>query len=252
MTPTLVKALESAGGMNLKVLQVTGEIAVDLYVDRYPMKNAYGPTEFSYLPFFFDMDKAYKNTPIGTPDENTQLVLLDEYGMKNEKEGIMCIRLPFFRGYLHDADRENVITIDGFTYFKTSDYMSVDDKGNYTILGRSDDMVKINGNRIEPAEVEFAVREVLHTDFAAVKAWERGGSRYLCAYHTTGKKINAAEMAKELSKRLPLYMIPSCYVALDNIPLNENGKVNKKVLPEPDESAFFAPYACTFQHSAFR
>ena len=68
MPPTLVKALESAGGMNLKVLHITGEIAVDLYIDRFPMMNAYGPTEFSYLPFFFDLDKAYKNTPIGTPD----------------------------------------------------------------------------------------------------------------------------------------------------------------------------------------
>lgn len=244
MPPTLVKALEAAGGMNLKVLHITGEIAVDLYVDRYPMMNAYGPTEFSYLPFFFDMDKAYKNTPIGTPDENTKLVLLDEYGHKTENEGMLCMNLPYFRGYLHDENNsDNFITIDGERYFKTSDYVSVDEKGNFTILGRADDMVKINGNRIEPAEVEFAVREVLHTDFAAVKAWERGGSRYLCAYHTTGKKLNAAEMAKELKTRLPIYMIPSCYVAIDDIPLNENGKVNKKVLPEPDESAFFAPYA---------
>ena len=70
--------------------------------------------------------------------------------------------------------------------------MSVDENGNYTILGRVDDMVKINGNRIEPSEVEHAVKEVLDTDFAAVRAWERGGSRYLCAYHTTGRKLDAA------------------------------------------------------------
>ena len=242
MPPTLVKALEYAGGLNLKLLHITGEITSDLFIDRFTMRNAYGPTEFSYLPFLFEMDKAYKNTPIGRPDQDTEIILLDEDGEKDPREGLMCIRLPYFRGYLHDEDRADFITVDGVTYFKSSDYMSVDENGNYTILGRVDDMVKINGNRIEPSEVEHAVKEVLGTDFAAVRAWERGGSRYLCAYHTTGQKLDAADMAEKLKEYLPQYMIPACYVSLDHIPLNENGKVNKKVLPRPDESVLFAPY----------
>ena len=243
MPPTLVKALESAGGLDLRLLHITGEITSDIFIDRFTMRNAYGPTEFSYLPFLFEMDRAYKNTPIGRPDQDTRIVLLDEDGEKDPREGLMCIRLPYFRGYLHDEDRADFITVDGVTYFKSGDYMSVDENGNYTILGRVDDMVKINGNRIEPSEVEHAVKEVLGTDFAAVRAWERGGSRYLCAYHTTGQELDAADMAEKLKSYLPLYMIPACYVSLDHIPLNENGKVNKKVLPRPDESLLFAPYA---------
>ncbi len=243
MPPTLVKALEAAGGMDLRVLHITGEIAVDLYIDRFPVMNAYGPTEFSYLPFFFDLDRAYKNTPIGTPDEYTRLVLLDEDGSVNPKEGALCMHLPYFRGYLHDDDRADFVDIDGVTYFRNGDYLSVDERGNYTLLGRIDDMVKINGNRIEPAEVEFAVRKVLDTDFAAVKVWERGGSRYLCAYHRTGRSLDAVEMAEKLKDMLPVYMIPSCYVSIDTIPLNENGKVDKMALPEPDESILYATYA---------
>jgi hypothetical protein len=50
-------------------------------------------------------------------------------------------------------------------------------------------------------------------------------------------------MAEKLKACLPLYMIPACYVSIDHIPLNENGKVDKKVLPKPDESLLFAPYA---------
>ena len=184
MPPTLVKVLEAAGGLSLKVLHIAGEVAVDLYIDRFPVLNAYGPTEFSYLPFFFDIDKSYSNTPIGTPDEYTELVLLDENGEISPKEGVMCIRLPYFRGYLHDQERTGFVTVEGTEYFRSDDYMSVDEHGNYTLLGRVDDMVKINGNRIEPAEVEFAVRKVLGTDYVTVKAWERNGSRYLCAYHT--------------------------------------------------------------------
>ena len=243
MPPTLVKALEYAGGLNLKLLHITGEITSDLFIDRFTMRNAYGPTEFSYLPFLFEMDKAYRNTPIGRPDQDTEIVLLDEDGEKDPREGLMCIRLPYFRGYLHDEEKADFIQMDGVSWFKSGDYMSVDENGNYTILGRVDDMVKINGNRIEPSEVEHAVKEVLDTDFAAVRAWERGGSRYLCAYHTTGRKLDAAEMAEKLKAYLPLYMIPACYVSIDHIPLNENGKVDKKVLPKPDESLLFAPYA---------
>ena len=243
MPPTLVKVLESAGGLDLKVLHITGEIATDIYIDRFPFLNAYGPTEFSYLPFFFDIDRAYSNTPIGTPDKYTEIVLLDDNGEVCSREGTLCIRLPFFRGYLHDEERADFIVIDGKTYFKSSDYMSVDDKGNYTILGRVDDMVKINGNRIEPAEAEFAIKKVLDTDYVAVKAWERNGSRYLCAYHTLDREIGSAEMAEKLKGLLPDYMIPSCYISLKKLPLNENGKVDKTALPAPGDDILFAPYA---------
>ncbi|MBO6215986.1 MAG: AMP-binding protein, partial [Lachnospiraceae bacterium] len=243
MPPTLIKVLESIGGLDLKILHVTGEITTELYIDRFPVRNAYGPTELSYLPFFFEIDKPYSITPIGTPDKNTEVLLINENGEKDPNEGMLCIHLPYFRGYLHDKERAELITVDGKPYFKTGDYTSLDPDGNYTILGRMDDMVKINGNRIEPSEVEFAIKKVLGTDFAAVKVWDRGGSQYLCAYHTCGKELDAAEMAEKLKDYLPLYMIPACYISLDEIPLNENGKVNKMVLPRPDESALFAPYA---------
>lgn len=243
MPPTLIKVLEKMGGLNLKILHITGEIATDLYIDRFPMMNAYGPTEFSYLPFFFDIDKPYKNTPIGTPDDYTNYILIDENGKKNTKEGVLCIELPYFRGYLHDEKKEYMIEVDSVTYFKTGDYVTVDESGNVTILGRVDDMVKINGNRIEPSEVEFAVKKVLDTDFAAVKVWERGGSQYMCAYHRTGKELDAQEMAEKLKSLLPSYMIPACYIAIDEIPLNDNGKVNKRALPEPDDNSIFATYA---------
>lgn len=243
MPPTLIKVLEGIGGLDLKVLHVAGEIASDLYIDRFPVRNAYGPTEIAYLPFFFDIDKPYSVTPIGTPDENTEVILVNEKGEADAKEGMLCIRLPYFRGYLHDRDRKELICVNGKQYFRTGDYSGVDENGNYTILGRVDDMVKINGNRIEPAEVEAAMKKVLAADFAAVRLWERNGSRFLCGYHTTGRMLDAAQMAEKLRDMLPSYMIPSCYVSIEDIPLNENGKVNKLALPEPDDSLLFAPFS---------
>ena len=242
MPPTLAKVLIKMGGPDLKVLHIAGEIATDIYTDHFPVMNAYGPTEFAYMPFFFELDRAYKNTPVGTAEEYTRFILLDDDGEKNASEGVLCIELPYFRGYLHDEKKDYFINVDSVTYFRTGDYVKMDEKGNVTILGRVDDMVKINGNRIEPAEVEFAVKKVLDTDLVAVKVWERGGSNYLCAYHQTGKILNPQEMAEKLKEYIPAYMIPSCYISIDKIPLNANGKVDKLVLPEPDDSLIYAPY----------
>ena len=241
--PTLVKALENAGGLELEVLHVSGEVVSELFIPRFTVMNVYGPTEVAYVPFAFTIDKAWPITPIGTADQDSRAVLLNENGEEDPREGMLCIRTPYFRGYLHDEEKSGIIMIDGEPYFQTGDYASVDENGNYTILGRADDMVKINGNRIEPAEAEAALKKVLHADFAAVKVWERNGSRYLCGYHTTGQTLNAAEMAKKLNTLLPPYMIPSCYVSLEKIPLNANGKVDKQTLPEPSDELLFAPYA---------
>ena len=243
MPPTLVKALESAGGIDVKVLHITGEIATDLYIDRFPVLNAYGPTEFSYLPFFFDIDRPYSNTPIGTPDEYTKAVLIDKNNRVNDTEGMLCIQLPFFRGYLHESDRTELISINGETYYKSGDYMSVDDKGNYTLLGRVDDMLNINGNRIEPFEVETALRKVLNVRFAAVKQCFRGGISFLAAY-IPKESIPVPENIREsLMAYLPEFMLPSCYIGIDKLPINENGKTVRKDLPNPSEEALFADYA---------
>ena len=103
-------------------------------------KGLYGNKKAPQIFYRSEMDKAYQNTPIGRPDQDTEIVLLDENGEKHPREGLMCIRLPYFRGYLHDEDRADFINVDGVSYFKSGDYMAVDEDGNYTILGRVDDI----------------------------------------------------------------------------------------------------------------
>ena len=127
--------------------------------------------------------------------------------------------------------------------FHTGDLARRDENGNYILLGRSNDMIKINGNRIEPAEIEAAVKQALGIDWAAAKGIEAGGKSYLCAYYTADVKVDAEALRTELLKRLPYYMIPSYYIKIDKIPLKPNGKLDRKALPVPDAKDFASDYA---------
>ena len=127
--------------------------------------------------------------------------------------------------------------------YHTGDLARRDENGNYVLLGRSGDMIKINGNRIEPAEIEASVKQVLGIDWAAARGFEEGGKSYLCAYYTADIEVDSAKMREELSKRLPYYMIPAYYLKIDKVPLKPNGKMDRKALPKPDASDFKTDYA---------
>ena len=127
--------------------------------------------------------------------------------------------------------------------YHTGDLARRDENGNYVLLGRSGDMIKINGNRIEPAEIEASIKQVLGIDWAAARGFEEGGKSYLCAYYTADIEVDSAKMREELSKRLPYYMIPAYYLKIDKVPLKPNGKMDRKALPKPDASDFKTDYA---------
>ena len=93
-----------------------------------------------------------------------------------------------------------------------------DDAIIYSNIGRSGDMIKINGNRIEPAEIEAALRETLGLSWAAAKGFDDNGKSYLCAYYKDDVKFDANELREALMKRLPYYMIPAYYIKIDSIP----------------------------------
>lgn len=242
MPPTLAKLLLDTGRLHLKVLHVGGEIVSGVYTDEFDVKNIYGPTEFGYPTCIFKLDRAYENTPIGTPVANTMIKLLNEDGIVNDKEGVLCVHLPWFRGYLNENNEENYCMIDGLKYFMTSDVARVED-GVYTILGRDDDMIKINGNRIDPNEAEAAIRKVTGASFVAVKSCSRGGIKFLCAYLPEDVCEDSETLTKKLKDVIPGYMMPSCVMKIKALPLSENGKIDRKALPAPKVQHIFYHYS---------
>lgn len=100
-----------------------------------------------------------------------------------------------------------------------------------------DSQVKIRGYRIETSEVEYHLRSLEAIAEASVIGKQgQDGISYLCAYVVLNKAVNFSELRVELSNKVPDYMIPSYFVQMDKIPLTPNGKVNRKLLPEPDSN----------------
>ena len=91
--------------------------------------------------------------------------------------------------------------------------------GDLEYLGRADQQVKVRGFRIEPGEIEAALREHRGVRDAAVAAWEGDGDRRLAAYLVMGGgEAEAGELRRFLAARLPEHMIPSAFVALASLP----------------------------------
>ncbi|MFF1909988.1 amino acid adenylation domain-containing protein, partial [Kitasatospora sp. NPDC058218] len=101
--------------------------------------------------------------------------------------------------------------------------------------------VKIRGYRIELGEIEARLREHPHiTDTVVTVRENTSGEKTLVAYvlPTAGTVLDTPALRAELADKLPEYMIPTAYVAIDAIPLTANGKVDTRALPAPDLDAF--------------
>ncbi|MFD8495080.1 amino acid adenylation domain-containing protein [Amycolatopsis sp. NPDC059657] len=220
---------------------VVSVAAVDRVIKHCPdttVTNGYGPTEATT---FAAMGRLGGTTaPIGRPVDNIRAHVLDARlnpvppGVPGE---LYLAGEGLARGYLGRL----ALTAERFVadpfgtggrLYRTGDIVRWTADGQLEFIGRVDGQVKIRGFRIELGEIEAALRE----QQGVVVAREDNGRKYLAAY-IVGE-------APDLSGVLPEYMIPSVFVQLDQIPLNSNGKVDRKALPEPKVQAtaeFVAP-----------
>ena len=242
LTPSYVRMLGNRSGPFLRMLFVGSEPANNLYNKNLDLINIYAASESGFAVGVFQIDKAYETCPIGKPEIETNIVLIGEDGqtVSDGELGELCFENPYVRGYINlpeeteKAFRENL--------YHTGDLARRNPDGNYVLLGRSGDMIKINGNRIEPAEIEAAVKQVLNIEWAAARGFEENGKSFLCAYYTEDVKVDPEHMRAELSKRLPYYMIPAYYLKIDKVPLKPNGKMDRTALPKPDTKDFKTKY----------
>ncbi|MCP5054491.1 MAG: amino acid adenylation domain-containing protein, partial [bacterium] len=118
--------------------------------------------------------------------------------------------------------------------YRTGDLARWLEDGSIDFIGRIDHQVKIRGFRIEIGEIENQLLDIDGiTEAIVVLRTDQGGEKYLCGYIVSEHEKDPQEVAEELGKRLPDYMIPPYLVSLDKLPLNANGKVDRPALPLP-------------------
>jgi arthrofactin-type cyclic lipopeptide synthetase C len=217
--------------------------------------HCYGPTETTTYATTFEVREVSENAesvPIGGPIGNTQVYLLDAHqqpvpmGVTGELyiggEGVAL-------GYLNRPDltaekflRDPFSDKPGALLYRTGDLARWLAPGQLDCIGRNDDQVKIRGFRIELGEIENHLLSCAGVKEAVVLARQDSQqTTRLVAYYTAhAEQLDSAGLHKQLQARLPEYMVPSAWVQLDRLPLNNNGKVDRKALPKPDDATLLS------------
>jgi acyl-coenzyme A synthetase/AMP-(fatty) acid ligase len=212
--------------------------------------HVYGPTESTTFATWHELREVpdeVSNLPIGRPIANTTVYILDPWlqpvpvGVAGELytggEGLA-------RGYLHQPELTASRFIPdpfgsrpGARLYRTGDLARWGSDGQIEFLGRIDHQLKIRGFRIEPGEVEAVLSAHPAVKEALVMARQEPGwgDKRLVAYLVLREQGpgRMEELRLYLKERLPEYMVPSYWVALAALPLNPNGKVDRKLLPPP-------------------
>ena len=234
LTPTYARKFAGKTGPFMKKMVVGSEPANNFYLKGLTNYNMYAQSESGVVSAMFVIDKEYSVCPIGKPQFDMKYRVVDEDGndVPDGEIGEYVFESPYVRGYINLPEETKKAFKDGYYY--TSDLVQVLPDGNLAICGRRSDMIKINGNRIEPAEIEAAIRSILKIDWCAVRGFVSNEHSFICAYYLDDIAVDADSLRAELQKRLPHYMIPAYFLKIDKIPVKPNGKMDRLALPEPE------------------
>jgi len=183
--------------------------------------NFYGPTETNVCTYYrVPRDfPSHKPIPIGKA--------IDQSIKTEIKDNQLIIHGPcVMKGYVGRPDLSEKI-------YATGDLVLTDETGNLLLTGRKDNQVKIRGNRVELGEIENTLLKWDKIEAAVVTTEMKDGQKYLRA-HVQLKKgipgISLIQLKTFCRRSLPIYMIPHCLHVWEQLPLNQNGKIERQLL----------------------
>ncbi|MFL5279511.1 MAG: amino acid adenylation domain-containing protein, partial [Rhodopila sp.] len=212
--------------------------------------NEYGPTETVVGCCVYELGEEAGqggDVPIGRPTPNTRLYVLDG-ALQPVPVGVIgelyIGGTQLGAGYLHQAAltagcfvADPYGTVPGGRMYRSGDLACWREDGTLSFRGRADAQVKIRGFRIELGEVEAALNSQLGVKHAAALVHDDAMiGQQLLAYvvPAPGTALDTAELRWSLRQTLPAYMVPSSIIALQQLPLTRNGKLDRDALPAPD------------------
>jgi len=223
------------------------DLATQLLSSVGRLWNVYGPTETTIWSAAREIVGAESPVRIGGPLANTQVFVLDSHlgllppGAMGELfiggVGLAAqyVGLPELTAERFIEAPDSLGLRAQSRLFRTGDAARLHPDGSIELLGRLDDQIKLNGFRIEPGEVEMALRtHPAVQDAAVVARAATSGAKQLVAYIVTEEIVpEDAELRELLRLQLPAYAVPARFVRLPALPLSSAGKVARSELPAP-------------------
>lgn len=227
--------------------------------------NAYGPTEATVTATADDIapDAPPDNVPIGRPLQNRTAYVLDSdmrlvpFGVAGElylgDEGLArCYwRQPALTATQFVPDPFS--SEPGARLYRTGDRAVLRRDGVIEFLGRADDQVKIRGHRVEPGEIERAVKEHPAVAGCIALPYDSQAGKELVAYVVCKDEqaVDEVELRSHLAARLPRFIIPRAIVFLDAFPMLPNDSIDRKRLPAPTAALSTAQSARVAPRNAY-
>jgi len=194
------------------------------------MFNLYGPTEATVYSTFYEIKHPYKggDIPIGKPLKGTRVII--ETNETDELGELILFGDGIAEGYLNNIELTNTVfgqNQKGIKYYKTGDICSYNEKGEIVYIGRKDQQVQIHGIRVELGDIEYYFAKQQNIESVAVIYYDNKLFAFI-------KPLNDSfdlKIAKDMFiSETPRYMQPNKYIVVDNMPLNDNRKIDKKKL----------------------
>lgn len=238
---------ESFSTEYMKNIFVHSEPSNCVYFDGPNIINLYTLSEVVFPIFTFRIYKNHRKIPIGFANKNVRIKILGENGEEKDANeiGEITVEDPFTRGYINLPQKTAEVFCDG--YFHTGDLGYFNEDGMFYLCGRRDDMIKINGNRIEPAEIEYNIKRILGVDNVISKGFSDNEHSFVAAYFLkneleeknlideNGQAVFTSQNINTILENiLPQYMIPSYYLVLQDFPKNANGKISRADFSKPN------------------
>lgn len=205
---------------------------------KVPLYNEYGPTENSVCSTYYQFNAPDTTVYIGTPISNVKCYVLNEHLKLQpfDTKGELYVSGPGVSdGYIgrEDLNKERFLENPfhpAFKMYKTGDIVTINSEGNLTFCERADYQVKYNGYRINLGEIETTISKYLKIPNVIALIKKVNDTSVLTAFIETDRKIDEAELKRNLKKFLTHYMIPKDIITLAKFPATPNGKIDRKAL----------------------
>lgn len=236
---------------NLKKILFAGEVMptkqLNYWIKVYPdavFSNLYGPTEITVDCTYYTVDRKFADNeqlPIGVPCRNSDILVLDENNnliTEANISGELCVRgSSLALGYYNNFDKTNAVFIQNplnnkypERIYKTGDIVHYNEFHEIIFEGRRDFQIKHMGYRIELGEIETALGAV--TEFKNICVVYDNSRSKIVLFYVADKEIMMRDIILTIGNAIPKYMIPSELHKLEALPINANGKIDRKKLTQ--------------------